>query len=129
MLFRSRLESTAYFQKSRSLDDYIDEFQDLITEAGYTDPKTIVVKFRRGLNAQIQNVVATMASGRPSNTSPDEWYSMAQIVDQNRVVCITGNPRVTPALPLPLPSSPMTLVTGDGLPWGRSKGQSVIISS
>jgi hypothetical protein len=80
----NRLESTAYFQKSRSLDDYIDEFQDLITEAGYTDPKTIVVKFRRGLNAQIQNAVATMASGRPSDTSPDGWYSMARIVDQNR---------------------------------------------
>jgi hypothetical protein len=80
----NRLESTAYFQKSRPLDDYIDEFQDLVTEAGYTDPKTIVVKFRRGLNAQIQNVVATMASGRPSDTSPDGWYSMARVVDQNR---------------------------------------------
>ena len=42
----NRLESSAYFQKNRSLDDYIDEFQDLITESGYTDPKTIVVKFR-----------------------------------------------------------------------------------
>ena len=42
----NHLELTAYFQKSRSLDDYIDEFQDLITEAGYTDLKTIVVKFR-----------------------------------------------------------------------------------
>lgn len=80
----NRLESTAYFQKLRSLDDYIDEFQDLVTEAGYTDPKTIVVKFRRGLNAQTQNAVATMASGRPSDTSPEGWYSMARIVDQNR---------------------------------------------
>jgi Retrotransposon gag protein/Zinc knuckle len=80
----NRLESTAYFQKTQSFDDYIDEFQDLITEAGYTDPKTIVVKFRRGLNSQIQNAVATMASGRPSDTSPDDWYNMARIVDQNR---------------------------------------------
>ena len=26
-----------------------DQFRDLIDESGYTDPKTIVVKFRRGL--------------------------------------------------------------------------------
>jgi hypothetical protein len=80
----NRLESTAYYQKSRSLDDYIDEFQDLITESGYTDPKTIVVKFRRGLNPQIQNAVATMASGRPSDTNPEKWYEMARTVDENR---------------------------------------------
>jgi len=54
------LESTAYFQKSRSVDEYLDEFQDLITEAGYSDPKTIVVKFRQGLDTQIQNAIATM---------------------------------------------------------------------
>ena len=47
-----RLESTAYFQKERSLDDYLDEFQNLIADAGYTDPKTTVVKFRRGLESQ-----------------------------------------------------------------------------
>jgi hypothetical protein len=80
----NRLESAAYYQRTRSLDDYLDEFQDLITESGYTDPKTIVVKFRRGLNAQIQNSVATMASGRPSDTSPTQWYEMARTVDQNR---------------------------------------------
>lgn len=80
----NRLESSAYFQKGRALDDYIDEFQDLITDSGYTDPKTIVVKFRRGLSAQIQNAVATMASGRPSDTNPKEWYDMARTVDQNR---------------------------------------------
>ena len=41
----NRLESTAYYQKSRSLDDYINEFQDLVTDSSYTDPNTIVVKF------------------------------------------------------------------------------------
>jgi hypothetical protein len=80
----NRLESAAYYQKSRSLDDYIDEFRDLITDSGYTDPKTIVVKFRRGLNPQIQNAVATMASGRPSDTDPGSWYEMARTVDENR---------------------------------------------
>jgi hypothetical protein len=80
----NRLESAAYYQKSRSLDKYLDEFQDLITDSGYTDPKKIVVKFRRGLNAQIQNAVATMASGRPSDMSPEQWYEMARTIDQNR---------------------------------------------
>ena len=77
-----RLESTAYYQKG-SLDNYTDKFQDLIADAGYTDLKTIVVKFQRGLNAQIQNPVTTMASGRPSDTNLEEWYSMARVVDQN----------------------------------------------
>jgi hypothetical protein len=80
----NRLESNGYYQKNRSLDDYVDEFQDLIVDSGYTDPKTIVVKFRRGLNTQIQNTVATMASGRPSDASPEQWYNMARTVDQNR---------------------------------------------
>jgi hypothetical protein len=83
----NRLESNGYYQKNRSLDDYVDKFQDLIVDSGYTDPKTIVVKFRRGLNTQIQNAVATsstMASGRPSDASPEQWYNMARTIDQNR---------------------------------------------
>jgi Retrotransposon gag protein/Zinc knuckle len=80
----NRLESSAYYQKNRPLDDYVDEFQDLVADSGYTDPKTIVVKFRRGLNPQIQNAVATMASGRPSDEKPEQWYKMARTIDQNR---------------------------------------------
>jgi Retrotransposon gag protein len=80
----NHLETTAYYQKSRSLNDYLDEFRDLITDSGYTDPKTIVVKFRRGLNPQIQNAVVTMASGRPSDTDPTRWYELACTVDENR---------------------------------------------
>jgi hypothetical protein len=80
----SRLESTAYFQKGRPLDEYLDEFQDLLADSGYTDPKTAVVKFRRGLNTQIQNAIATMVTGRPLDTDPEGWYGMARTVDQNR---------------------------------------------
>ena len=80
----NRLETSAYYQKNRSLDDYIDEFQDLVVDSGYTDPKTIVIKFQRGLNAQIQNTVATMAAGRPSDRNPTQWYNMARMVDENR---------------------------------------------
>ena len=80
----NRLESMAYFQKSRSVDCYLDEFLDLIVEAGYSDPKTIVVKFRRGLNPEVQNAIATMTSGRPSDMVPTQWYSAARTIDQNQ---------------------------------------------
>jgi len=40
------LETTTYFQDKRTVDDYLDQFRDLIYDSGYTDPKTIVVKFR-----------------------------------------------------------------------------------
>jgi hypothetical protein len=80
----NRLESTSYFQTRRSVDEYLDEFVDLVTEAGYTDPKTIVVKFRRGLDPRIQDAIATMASGRPSDESPSDWYGAARTLDQNR---------------------------------------------
>ena len=79
----NHLELTAYYQKAHPLDEYIDEFQDLVADSGYSDPKTIVVKFQRGLNAQIQNSITTMASGRPSDANLEAWYTMAQVVDQN----------------------------------------------
>src|SRR5271155_1618989 len=63
----NHLESVAYFQNRRSVDDYLNKFLDLISEGGYTDPKTILVKFRRGLEPQIQDAIATMTSGRPSD--------------------------------------------------------------
>lgn len=107
----NRLETSAYYQKGRSLDDYLDEFQDLITDAGYTDPKTVVVKFRRGLNPQIQNVVATMATGRPSDANPTGWYDMARRVDQNRAAneaFMSAHRTVvpTPRLPIAQPARP-----------------------
>jgi hypothetical protein len=40
------LETSAYFQGKRTVDDYLDHFRDLVYDSGYTDPKTIVVKFR-----------------------------------------------------------------------------------
>ena len=79
----NKLESTTYYQKSRSIDDYLDEFVELVVEAGYTDPKTTVVKFWKGLDPQIQNTIATMAYGQTSDTSLEDWYEAAKNVDQN----------------------------------------------
>ena len=80
----NKLESTSYYQRTQSVDDYLDEFLDLIVESKYTDPETLVVKFRRGLDPQTQNVVATMMNGRPSDIAPTAWYEAARNMDQNR---------------------------------------------
>jgi len=40
------LEGTSYHQGGRTVDDYLDNFQTLVSNAGYTDPRTLVVKFR-----------------------------------------------------------------------------------
>jgi len=66
------------------MDEYLDEFQDLIMEAGYSNPKTIVVKFCRGLDSQIQNAIATMPSGHPSDMVLTDWYTAARTIDQKR---------------------------------------------
>jgi hypothetical protein len=80
----NRLEGTDYFQRHRSVEDYLDEFLELISDSGYQDNKTIVVKFRRGLRPSIQTAVATMPANRPSDSSPEAWYKAAQLVDQSR---------------------------------------------
>jgi hypothetical protein len=80
----NKLEGTTYFQGCRTVDDYLNDFQDLISESGYSDPKTIVVKFRRGLNPGIADAVATMAARRPDDLDPEAWYEAAICIDQNQ---------------------------------------------
>src|ERR1700689_1170404 len=80
----NKLKGNSSFQRERSVDDYIDEFQDLIYKSGYTDPCNIVVKFRRGLNRQISLAILGMAIGRPSDVEPKSWYELATQLDQNR---------------------------------------------
>ena len=77
------MEGISYFQGRRTVDDYLDNFRDLISDSGYTDPKMIVVKFRRGLNPTIANAVATMAAGRPDDLNPEAWYEAAIRINQN----------------------------------------------
>ena len=79
----NKLESTTYYQKNWTLDDYLDEFVDLVIEAGYTDLKMTVVKFWKGLDLYIQNTIATMAYGQASDSSPDAWYEAVRNIDQN----------------------------------------------
>ena len=55
------LESDKYFQHKRTMDEYIDEFEQLIHKSGYTEALAIVLKFRRGLDQAIQNKIANSA--------------------------------------------------------------------
>jgi len=77
------LETTAYFQGKRTVDDYLDQFRDLIYDSGYTDPKTVVVKFCRGLDRQISTALAGMTYGRPSDTDPEAWFRLAVRMDSH----------------------------------------------
>jgi len=79
------LEGTSYHQGNWTVDDYLDSFQVLVSDAGYTDPQTPVVKFQRGLRLGIQNQIATMPYGRPADTDPDAWYKAARRIDQVRL--------------------------------------------
>ena len=40
------LEGSSYYQGNRTVDDYLNTFLTLVSDAGYTDPRTLVVKFR-----------------------------------------------------------------------------------
>jgi hypothetical protein len=95
------LETTSYFQGRRSVDDYLDQFRDLIYDSGYTDPKTIVVKFRRGLDRRISTALAGMTSGRPSDIDPERWFELAVQMDQNRAAdeAFHSSNRAPPTIP------------------------------
>jgi len=111
------LEGSSYYQGNRTVDDYLDCFLTLVSDAGYTDPRTLVVKFCRGLKTNIQGQIATMPFGRPADTDPEAWYAAAQRIDQARLTneafqsmlqsMITASTRS--ALPRPIPLSMLCL--------------------
>jgi hypothetical protein len=43
-----------------------------------------VMKFRKGLDRDIQDRIAEMVQGRPSDDDPEGWYSAACTFDANR---------------------------------------------
>ena len=100
------LETSAYHQGRKSVDDYLDRFRDLIHDSGYTDPKTVVVKFRRGLDRTISNALAGMTTGRPSDTDPEAWFRLAVQMDQNRAADQAFYSPQRTVAPAPAPSRP-----------------------
>lgn len=80
----AKLETDGYYQGKRSVDEYVDEFKELIEQSGYNQGLPIVVKFRRGLNKDIQDVIANIPIGRPADDNPQAWYEAAVQADDNR---------------------------------------------
>jgi hypothetical protein len=71
------LESDRYYQSKWNVEPYIDEFKDLIDLSGYTDPITIVLKFRRGLNLMTQDRIAESSTDRLSDMDFNGWFKVA----------------------------------------------------
>ena len=100
---RTDLETSKYFQGSRNVDEYVDEFRELIDRARYFEGAHIVMKFRQGLNPRIQDYVACLTSGRPSDDDPKSWYAAAILCDENRIAneAFKASSRLTPHVETP----------------------------
>jgi hypothetical protein len=72
-----QLKSDWYYQGKRNVEAYIDEFKDLIDLSGYTNPITIMLKFRRGLNLTTQDRIAKSGMDRPSDIDFNGWFITA----------------------------------------------------
>jgi len=102
------LECTSYHQGDWTVDDYL---QALVSDAGYTDPRILVVKFWRGLRLGIQNQITTIPYGRPADTNPDAWYRAAWRIDQ---ACLANE--VFQSVSRSVPSAPPKTVSARPLP-------------
>src|SRR3984957_14231653 len=110
----TKLESTCYYQGRKSVDDYIDEFSELVDEAGYMDRLAIVIKFQKGLDRDIQGRIAEMVQGRPNDADPQGWYNAAQLLDANKSAnqAFHGSQRTAPPVPNTRSIFPVTRNTG-----------------
>ena len=62
------------------VDEYIDEFKELIEKAECMDGLAIVMKFWQGLDPSIQTCIALMLEGHPKEDQPSDWYMAARVV-------------------------------------------------
>ena len=67
------------------MDNYLDSFLILASDARYTDPRTLVVKFHHGLKLNIQSQIATMPFRQSTDTDLEAWYATAQKINQARL--------------------------------------------
>jgi hypothetical protein len=68
----TKLESRSYFQGSRDIYRYMDDFEELAVTAGYSDALVRVTKYRSGLDPKI-NVAITTSGTAPDLTDYDGW--------------------------------------------------------
>jgi hypothetical protein len=90
---RTNLETHKYFQGSKT----VDEFREMIDRARYFEGSHIVLKFRQGLNHRIQDHVACMTTGRPSDKIPRQWYNAAILCNENHITneAFTASSRIS----------------------------------
>ena len=79
------LETTGYYQRSRSMDEYIDSFKQICRDAGHTLDGSrselsaiLVAKFRRGMNAEVMTQIARSGSFRPADNDLLGWFDSAR---------------------------------------------------
>jgi hypothetical protein len=80
----AKLETLGFYQGRRTVDEYVDEFRDLIDMAGYKEGLAIVIKFQRGLQHDIQDQIAQLPFGRPLDDDLEAWYQAALQSAANR---------------------------------------------
>lgn len=80
----TKLEGDSWYQRTSTVDEYIDTFEDLAELGGLTpnDPG-LVMKFRRGLTKDIQDKVAEM-QGAPELDDLEGWKEAARHFYQNQ---------------------------------------------
>jgi hypothetical protein len=76
------LKTSRYFQGSRTIDEYVDEFHEMIMQARYLEGSHIALKFQQGLNPKIQDYVTCLTEGRPLDKNPHEWYAAAILCNE-----------------------------------------------
>ncbi|GLB45955.1 hypothetical protein LshimejAT787_4300020 [Lyophyllum shimeji] len=96
--------------RSHSVDEYINEFMDLVKEAQFPDGAQLVFHFRHGLNSRIEAKVTGMVDGRLSDECVQDWIDAAHLVDYNNRAnqdCHSAvtKMRASPAPP-PVPQNP-----------------------
>jgi hypothetical protein len=98
---RTELETTKFFQGGRNVNEYVDDFCELVQQARYFEGAHIVLKFCQGLNEKIQDHVACLTLGQPSDDSPQQWYDAAILCDENRIAneVFRTSSRITPTPP------------------------------
>jgi Retrotransposon gag protein/Zinc knuckle len=115
---RTDLETATYLQGSCTIDKYINSFRVVVDKARYFEGAHIVLKFCQGLNAKIQDYVACLTQGRPSDKIPQQWYDAMILCDENFIAnaAFTSSPQTlrqsnTPPLTSGILQKPTTTFT------------------
>ena len=56
---------------------------ELVDFTEYLDDKTIVIKFRKGFDPIMQNMVATLGENSPDIDEPEKWFEPARKVTRD----------------------------------------------